>query len=102
MLKNLLLLSGFSAFAVTIIIAFNIYHNFTLSSLPASTLKRVVEIPPTFDKDTLDELQKRMPATVNLSEKTKVISEDSQNTLTLPTPSISETQDAASNSGTPL
>ncbi len=77
MLKNLLLLSAFSAFCVIIIIGLNIYHGYTLSSLPSTTQKRVVPITPTFDKDTIEKLKERKNVSANLSEKTKVVSEDS-------------------------
>lgn len=76
MLKNLLLLSGFSAFAVIVILSFNIYHNYTISSLPKSTQKKVINIPSTFDKKTLSELKKRSAFPVDLFEQTKVLSED--------------------------
>ncbi len=103
MLKNLLLLTGFSTFAVIVIVAFNIYHGYTLSSLPAITQKRVVSIPGTFDKDTIKELQKRKPVPVNLQEKTAVVSEDSKTTgATSPTPSVVPSQAQASPSASPL
>jgi hypothetical protein len=95
MLKNLLLLSAFSAFAVVVIIGFNVYHNFTLSSLPSITKKRVVAIPATFDKATIEELKKRKPITVDLFEKTQVVSEDAQGLSTTPTPTNAATQIAS-------
>lgn len=97
MLKNLLLLSAFSAFAVVVIIAFNIYHGFTLSSLSSVTQKRVFPITPTFDKETIDKLKERENVNVNLSDKTKVISEDREGQLITPSPA--ETR-VASGSGT--
>ncbi len=102
MLKNLLLLSGFSAFAVIVIIAFNIYHNYTLSSLPSATQRRIEPIPATFDKETIESLEKRKTVNVSLSDKTQVISEDLQGLNTTPTPTPTETQQVASGSGTPL
>lgn len=98
MLKNLLLLSAFSTFAVIIIIGFNVYHNYTLSSLPNLTKKRVVSIPASFDKETLDELKIRTPIVVDLFEKTKVISEDSQGLSSTPTPTDIVSQVASSSS----
>lgn len=104
MLKNLLLLSGFSTFAVIVIISFNIYHNHTLSSLPDVTQQRVVAIPSTFDKQTLMELRKRTPISVSLFDKTEVVSEDAKDTpiTQTPTPSITTTQTISSGSATPL
>jgi hypothetical protein len=88
MLKNLLLLSGFSTFVVIVIVGFNIYHNYTLTSLPTSTQKHVTSIPANFDKKTLNELKKRVPVIINLEEKSSVISEDTKQTSLLsPTPS---------------
>lgn len=94
MLKNLLLLSGFSTFAVIIIISLNIYHNYSLSSLPQSTQTHVVPIPATFDKKTLSELKKRKPINVVIQGKSEIVSDDSKstvsNTTLTPTPSIVE------------
>lgn len=89
MLKNLLLLSGFSTFAVMIIIGLNIYHNYSLSSLPQSTQAHVVPIPATFDKKTLSELKKRKPINVTIQGKSEIVSDDSKETGsgTTPTPS---------------
>ena len=84
MLKNLLLLSGFSTFAVIAIVAFNIYHNYTLSSLPEVTQTRALSIPSTFDSQTIESLRSRKPIQVDLQEKTGVISEDSKNSSTTP------------------
>jgi hypothetical protein len=101
MLKNLLLLSGFSTFVVIIIIGLNIYHNFTLTALPASTQKHVIPIPQSFDKKTLSELKKRTPIIINLQEKSAVISEDTKEGTPLsPTPSIT-TQTESSQSAVP-
>ncbi len=103
MLKNLILLTGFSTFAVIVIIAFNIYHNFTLSSLPTVTQQRVVAIPATFDKKTIEELRKRTSIPVNLSEKTGIISEDSKSTSSLsptPTPTTTSIQEASGSAST--
>ena len=103
MLKNLILLSGFSTFAVLVIVGFNIYHGLTLSSLPPTTQTRVIPIPPTFDKDTIEELRKRTSIPVNLQEKTAVVSDDSQSpNATTPTPSVNPTQIQASGSASTL
>lgn len=82
MLKNLLLLSGFSTFAVVIIIGLNIYHNYSLSSLPQSTQAHVIPIPATFDKKTLSELKKRKPLNVTIQGKSEIVSDDSKETST--------------------
>lgn len=99
MLKNLILLSGFSAFVVICIVGLNIYHGITLSSLPASTQKHVAPITPTFDKKSLEELKKRSVITVSLQEKSGVISVDTKE-ITLLTPTPSKTI-SASTSATP-
>lgn len=84
MLKNLILLTGFSTFVVIVIVGLNIYHNNSLSSLPGTTQKHVTSISPNFDKKTLESLEKRTPIATDLSEKSKVVSEDSQ-ASTIPT-----------------
>lgn len=78
MLKNLLLLTGFSTFAVIIIVGFNIYHNLTISSLPDTTQIRIIPIKPTFDKETITKLRDRVPLSVSLIGKSEVVSEDSK------------------------
>lgn len=103
MLKNLLLLSGFSTFAVVIIIGLNIYHGFELSSLPSTTQAHVVPIPSTFDKKTLNELKKRVPINVNLQEKSSVVSEDSKVTSVISTePKNTVSQTIATGSASPV
>jgi hypothetical protein len=107
MLKNLLLLSGFSTFAVIIIIGLNIYHNHELSTLPSTTQVHVVSIPGSFDKKTLNNLKKRVPINVDLLEKSSVVSEDSKKTgtttpTTTPTPTILIQQVGATGSATPI
>lgn len=91
MLKNLLLLSGFSTFVVVVIIGLNIYHDHELSSLPSSTQIHVTAITPNFDKKSLDQLKKRVSNPVNLQEKSGVVSEDSKKTglvAATPTPTV--------------
>lgn len=87
MLKNLILLTGFSTFVVIVIVSLNVYHNYSLSSLPGTTQTHVTSISPNFDKKTLETLEKRTPISVSLDEKSKVVSEDSKSTSTLPTES---------------
>jgi len=96
MLKNLLLLTGFSTFAVIVIVAFNIYHNYTQSSLSDTTQTRIIPIPPTFDKETITQLKERDPISVSLSGKTEVQSEDTKDS---PSTTISVTP-SATTSGT--
>lgn len=100
MLKNLLLLSLFSAFVVVVLIGLEIYHNFQTSSLTSRTQTRVIPIPPTFDKETLEELKTRQAVQVNLSEKTNIISEESISTQ--PLPDQNEDTPEASPSGSTL
>ena len=90
MLKNLLLLTGFSTFSVIIIIAFDVYHKIQISSLSENTKVRVISIPPTFDNKAIVDLKKRTPITVNLTDKSSVTSEDSKSTATNPAPSPNE------------
>ncbi len=103
MLKNLILLSGFSTFAVIVIIGFNIYHNNTISSLPEVTQERVLNIPSTFDEQTIESLRTRKSIEVNITDKTTVVSEDSKNASTNPI-SLPEdlNREQASSSATPL
>lgn len=88
MLKNLLLLSGFSTFAVIMIVGLNIYHNYSLSSLPNTTQIHVVPITPTFDKKTLDNLKKRTTVESTIEGQSGIISEDSKSTIASPTQSV--------------
>ena len=87
MLKNLILLSGFSTFVVIVIVGLGIYHDYNKSSLMSNTQVHVIAITPGFDKKTLTSLRKRIPVAVNLQEKSSVVSEDSKKTASL-TPSI--------------
>lgn len=108
MLKNLLLLSGFSTFAVIVIIVLNVYHDYSLSSLPASTQAHVIQIPSSFDKKTLNELKKRKPINAIIEGKSGIISDDSKETgvnispttTITPTP-ITQTSKTASPSASP-
>lgn len=91
MLKNLLLLTGFSTFVVIIIVGLDVYHKYTLSTLPPKTQKNIVPIESKFDKTTIDSLKKRTPVPVNLQERSSVTSEDSEETTSSPTPGVSPT-----------
>lgn len=103
MLKNLLLLSGFSAFVVAVIIGLNIYHDNSTTSLPLSTQTHVTAISPDFDKKSIDNLKKRVPIETSLTEKSNIVSEDSKTTSSeiTPTPTQSATV-VASQSATPV
>lgn len=104
MLKNLLLLSGFSTFVVIVIIGLNIYHNYELSSLSSKTQIHVKAIVPSFDKKTLNDLKKRIPISITLQDKSSVISEDAKQTggiLQTPTPTIA-LPPTASRSASPI
>lgn len=104
MLKNLLLLTGFSTFVVVVIVGLNVYHNFTLSSLPKTTQQKIIPIDPSFDKKTLESLKKREQITVSIDEKSSVVSDDSKQTgaaiSASPTISISPTKAASGSSVT--
>ena len=105
MLKNLLLLSGFSTFAVVIIIALTVWHNYQLSSISQTTQAHVVPIPASFDKKTLNDLKKRKTIDVVIGGKSEIVSSDSQDASTItvtitPSPTIQTTL-IASVSATP-
>lgn len=102
MLKNLLLLAGFSTFVVIVIIGLQVFHDHEVSSLPSSTQTHVTAITPNFDIKTLNDLKKRSAASVSLQEKSAVVSEDSKQTTTLPTPSVSIAPVSATKSATPI
>lgn len=91
MLKNLLLLSGFITFAVVIIIALTVWHNYQLSSISQTTQAHVVPIPPSFDKKTLNDLKKRKTIDVVIEGKSEIVSSDSKDTSTTPTTTITIT-----------
>lgn len=78
MLKNLLLLSGFSTFVVIVIVGLNVYHSSVASKVPLTTQIRVIPIPATFDSKTIDELKKRTPVIVSLRGKSGIVSEDTK------------------------
>jgi len=78
MLKNLILLSGFSTFVVIVLVGLNVYHSSVTSTVPAITQIRVVPISSTFDNKTIEELKKRTPLIVSLREKSAVVSEDTK------------------------
>lgn len=101
MLKNLLYLTGFSTFVVIVIIALDVYHNYELSQLPPITQKNIIPISKNFDTKTLDELKKREAITVNLQNKSTVVSEDSKDTTSsvTPSPNIPSSQNISSGSG---
>ena len=102
MLKNLLLLAGFSTFVVIVIVGLNVFHDHEVSSLPSSPQIHITAITPNFDVKTLNNLKKRSAISVSLQEKSAVVSEDSKQTTTLPTPSISLTPVTATKSAIPI
>jgi len=105
MLKNLLLLSGFSTFVVIIIIGLNVYRNLTPSTLRNTTQIKIEPITPDFDTTTLGELKRRVPVRVDLSEESTVISEESTRAQppdeTEPSISPVENPSASSSAATP-
>jgi len=76
MFKNLILLSGFSTFVVIAIIALNIYHARTDSTLSPLTKERSTPIDATFDQQTLQELRSRNAVPVDLTSRSGVITQD--------------------------
>lgn len=91
MLKNILLLTAFSTFAVIVIVAFDVYHKIQISSLPENTKKRVIPIAPNFDTKTLDSLKSRVPIVVSIEGKSQVVSEDTKTATLTPSPTITPT-----------
>ncbi len=95
MFKNLILLSGFSAFVVFAIIALSIYHTRTTSTLTPITQAYSTPIEPSFDEKTLRELKNRNTVTVDLKGKSGVITQgeiDATQGGTLSIPSATPTQ----------
>lgn len=88
MLKNLLLLSGFSTFVVIVLVGLNVYHSLVTSKVSSITQIRIVPIPSAFDSKTIDELKKRTPMIVSLREKSAVVSEDTKKATDSAVPAI--------------
>ena len=86
MLKNFLILSGFSTFVVAVYIGLNIFLSSKDSTLPIKTQTQINTIPSTFDTKTLNSLKKRVPISVDLQEKSNVLSDSKTKTLTTPSP----------------
>lgn len=76
MFKNILLLVGFSTFVVFAIIALNIYHTRTTSTIPPITQKYSTPIDPSFDMKTLQSLKNRNSVPVDLTSKSGVVTKD--------------------------
>ena len=76
MFKNILLLVGFSTFVVFAIIAFNIYHARTTSTIPPITQKYSTPIDSSFDMETLQALKNRNAIPIDLQSKSGVITQD--------------------------
>lgn len=98
MLKNLLLLSGFSTFVVVVIIGLNIFHNNTLSSLSEHTQQHITPIVSSFDSQTLNELKEREPISVSLTTKSSIISDDARPVTDTSTPTPSPSTNPTSTS----
>ena len=75
MIKNLLILSGFSAFVVFLWIGLTLYHNSVDTTIPASTQQKVIPITPTFDKETLEALKKREAIQSNLGNQAQILND---------------------------
>ena len=79
MLKDLVILTGFSTFVVVVIIGLNLYHEYRISTVPINTQEHVIPINPTFDLKTIDSLKKRSLIQVNLQDKSSIVSKDTIN-----------------------
>lgn len=93
MLKNLLLLTGFSTFAVVVIVGLNIYHTRVTSTTPPATRAKIISIDPSFDSKTINELKKRSTISENLTDKPTILLSDSLDTASS-SPTIAPTPTA--------
>lgn len=106
MFKNLLLLSGFSAFVVFTIIGLNIYHTRVTSTIPDATKIKSTPIDPIFDEQTLQSLKKRTGVTIDLTSRSGVITQDEIDATqggtltTTPTPTVRPTPPIATTQST--
>lgn len=99
MLKNLLLLAGFSTFVVIVLVGLDVYLKSQESTLPKTTQQHLTPINPNFDKETLEKLKGRDQIIVNLEESSAVTSEDSQSTTRSSSPTPQITQEVSTSSG---
>lgn len=76
MLKNLFLLSAFTAFCVAIWIGLEIQHNATNTTISKPTQSHILPILSSFDTKTLGELKKRDIVRAILSEPIGIFSEN--------------------------
>lgn len=89
MLKNLLLIVVFTLFSVVALIAFNIYHNVTTSKISEDAAKQVIPITPSFDKETLNQIETRRVIQADLSEQPAISGPTPTANLIQPIPSTS-------------
>lgn len=68
MLRNLYLLSILLTVGVVSWIGFNVFLNMTQSTIPEDTSTQIVPITPTFDLQTMQDLELRSRVDVNLSD----------------------------------
>lgn len=68
MIKNILYISIFTVFAVTVWIGLNIYHGYTNTTVSKDVNIRVVPIDPSFDLETLNRLKERKSVPVSFTE----------------------------------
>ena len=99
MIKNLLILSGFTAFVVFLWIGLTVFHNSVDTQIPTTTQKRIIPITPAFDIKTLDALKKREIIKTNLTSQPQLLNDSATKSSALNTPiSIPS---SASSSATP-
>jgi len=99
MIKNLLILSGFTAFVVFLWIGLTVFHNSVDTQIPATTQSRIIPITPNFDITTLDSLKKREVIQTNLATEAQLLNDSATKSSSIVTPFSVPT--SASESATP-
>lgn len=99
MIKNLLILSGFTAFVVFLWIGLTVFHNSVDTQIPVTTQSRIVPITPSFDTTTLDSLKKREVVQTNLASEAQLLNDSATKSSSIVTPFSVPT--TASESATP-
>jgi len=85
MLKNLIILGILTVITVSAWIGFDVYHNFTTSTISKDTAKTVIPITPTFDQEAISLVQKRQQLPVDLAGGPQAATESARRST--PTPS---------------
>lgn len=93
MLKNLIILFGFSTFVTIVWIGTTIFHNSAQSQISESNQRKIEPINSNFDMDTFDQLDTRQEVVVNLSDQLDIIT-DEEATLSSEEEVVSEIEPA--------